>query len=121
VPIFINGTRPNVRFTCDEDVWHIIDLIIEETIALNSETKKEFDVVQSVKTQLPFFACSKAIYCPESQTDIERYFYCKEFGIQPYPGTYEDQPVEWIKKVFIIKSALNKKEKEAHAKAKNNS
>jgi hypothetical protein len=71
--------------------------------------------------QLPFFACSRAIFDNESQKDIERYFYCKEFGIQPYPGTFEDQPAEWIKRVFIIKSALNKKEKEAYAKAKNNS
>tara|TARA_B100000519_G_scaffold193199_1_gene195495 strand:- start:1720 stop:1872 length:153 start_codon:yes stop_codon:yes gene_type:complete len=48
------------------------------------------------------------------------YLYCKEFGIAPYPGTYADQPADWIKNVFLIKSAINKKEKEQYAKAKNN-
>jgi hypothetical protein len=48
------------------------------------------------------------------------YLYCKEFGIAPYPGTYKDQPADWIKNVFLIKSAINKKEKEQYAKAKNN-
>ena len=69
--------------------------------------------------QLSHFACSKAIYSIECQKDLERYYYCKEFGISPYPGSFEDQPADWINKVFIIKSAINKKEKEAYAKARN--
>ena len=117
----INGVRPFVVFNNDEDVWKIIDLIIAETIALNKESKKQFDVVQSIKSQLPFFACREAIYCKKSQADLERYYYCKEFGISPYPGSFEDQPASWIEKTFIIRAALNKREKEAYAKAKNNS
>ena len=96
-------------------------MIIAETIAVNSEGGKNFDLSQSIKAQLPFFGCSKAIFCEKSQELIEMYLYCKEFGIAPYPGTYKDQPLDWIKNVFIIKSAINKKEKEQYAKAKNNS
>lgn len=102
-------------------MWKIIDLIIEETISMNQESEKQFDIAESVASQLPFFGCSKAIYSEESQKEIERYYYCKEFGVQPYPGTYEDQPASWIESVFIIRSAINKREKKAYAKAKNNS
>ena len=87
---------------------------------INKEGKEKFDLVLAIKAQLPFFACSKAIYCEKSQELIEMYLYCKEFGIAPYPGTYADQPADWIKNVFLIKSAINKKEKEQYAKAKNN-
>ena len=91
--------------------------MIKETTSLNEETKKDFDIVSTIKAQLPWFACSKAIYCPKLQRDIERYVYCKEFGVQPYPGSFEEQPDDWVHKVFIIKSAINKKEKEVYAKA----
>ena len=121
MPIYINGKRPVVKFECDDDVWGIVDLIITETMTLNKEGRKQFDVIQSIKSQLPFFACKRAIYSKDCQIDIERYYYCKEFGIAPYPGTYEDQPASWIQKAFIIKSAINKREKEAYAKTKNNS
>ena len=87
---------------------------------MNQKGKQNFDIANSVVSQLPFFACSKAIYSEECQKEIERYYYCKEFGIQPYPGSFEDQPASWIENVFIIKSALNKREKKAYAKANNN-
>ena len=88
---------------------------------MNKEAGKSFDIAQSIKIDLPWFGCRKAIYSKECQKDIERYLYCKEFGISPYPGSFEDQPVSWIEKTFIIKSAINKKEKEAYAKANNQS
>ena len=108
-------------FNNNEDVWKIIDLIINETIAINQENGKQFSISESIVAQLPFFACSKAIYSEESQKEIERYYYCKEFGVQPYPGSFEEQPASWIENVFIIKSAINKREKKAYAKANNNS
>ena len=117
----MNGVRPNVRFTCDEDVWSIIDLLVAETNSLNEKKGKSFDVAGSIKAQLPFFGCSRAVYDEECLKDLERYYYCKEFGISPYPGSFEDQPSHWVEKTFIIRTTLNKKEKEAYAKAKNNS
>ena len=89
-----------------------------ETLQLNEQKKKDFDIAASIKAQLPFFACSKAIFDLDSQKDIERYMYCKEYGIAPYPGSFEDQPAGWIEKTFIIKSAIAKKEKELYAKAR---
>ena len=109
-----------VRFENDDDVWSIVDLIVHETMQMNKDEGKDFDVAQSIKSQLPWFACRKAIYSSECQNDVERYIYCKEFGVSPYQGSFEDHPSEWIKKVFIIKSAISKREKEAYAKAKNN-
>ena len=70
---------------------------------------------------MPHFACSKAIYDTKWQEDIERYMYCNEYAVSPYPGSFEDQPAEWIEKTFIIKSAIAKKEKELYAQSKNNS
>ena len=108
--MLVNGERPIWEFTCDEDVWQVIDLIIKETIEFNLAEKREFDIAKSIATQLPFFACSRAIYDPSAQKDIERYIYCKEFGVSPYPGSFEEQPFDWIEKVFVIKSAIRKKE-----------
>jgi hypothetical protein len=47
------------------------------------------------------------------QKDIERYIYCKEFGIQPFNGSYGEQPAIWVDKAFTIKNAFAKKEKQA--------
>ena len=44
------------EFTCDEDVWNVIDLLIEETKQMNNKGN-EFDVAKSVNSQLPFFSC----------------------------------------------------------------
>ena len=50
------------------------------------------------------------LYNQEAQKDIEKYIYCKEFGISPYPGSYNEQPKIWVEKMFYIKKALAKKE-----------
>ena len=50
------------------------------------------------------------VYDIEAQKDIEKYLYCKEFGISPHPGSFGDQPKRWIDKMFMIKKALAKKE-----------
>jgi hypothetical protein len=98
-------------FECDEDVWAIIDLLIEETEELN-EKGKEFDIAKSVNAQLPFFCCKNIIRSREYQKDIERYIYSEQFGISPYPGSYGEQPARWVDKAFIIKNALAKKQKD---------
>ena len=53
----MSGNRNKV-FTCKEDVWEIIDLLIEETKEAN-EKGKEFDIAKSVNAQLPFFLLQK--------------------------------------------------------------
>ena len=59
--MLVDGERPIWEFTCDEDVWQVIDLIIEETIECNLAEKREFDIAKSVATQLPFFASCPAL------------------------------------------------------------
>ena len=115
----IDGKREKREFTCDEDVWQIIDLLIEETKEVNAEGR-EFDIARSVNAQIPFFACKNIVYSKECQKDIQKYIYCKEFGVSPYEGSFEKHPARWIDKSFIIKKALAKKENAEIEKAKNN-
>ena len=98
-------------FTCDEDVWNVIDLLIEEAKEMNAKGN-EFDIAKSINSQLPFFSCRNKILKNEYQKDIQRYIYCKEFGVPAYNGAYGDQPSKWIEKSFVIKNALAKKEKD---------
>ena len=117
MPVLIDGKREKREFTCDEDTWKIIDLLIEETKEVNLQGK-QFDIARSVYSQLPFFACRNIIYSKECQRDIEKYIYCKEFGVSPYEGSFEKHPARWIDKSFIIKNALAKKENAQIEKAK---
>tara|TARA_R100000808_G_scaffold24353_1_gene55898 strand:- start:389 stop:655 length:267 start_codon:yes stop_codon:yes gene_type:complete len=73
---------------------------------------KEFDIAKSVNSQLPFFACRNVVFNRDHQKDIQRYIYCKEFGVPAYSGAYGDQPSKWVEKAFVIKHALAKKEKD---------
>ena len=75
------------------------------------DSGKEFDIVQSVNAQIPFFACRNILYTKEAQEDIQRYLYCKEFGVSPYEGDYSKHPAKWIDKAFIIKKAIAKQER----------
>ena len=72
----------------------------------------EFDTTQSVKVQLPFFSCGNIMYDKNFQRDIKRYLYCDQFNVPPYSGSFDDQPVTWIDKAFIIKNALAKLNKD---------
>ena len=99
------------EFTCDEDVWDVIDLLIEEAKEMNNKGN-EFDVAKSVNSQLPFFACRNKVLKNKHQKDIQRYIYCKEFGVPAYSGVYGEQPSKWVEKSFVIKNALAKKEKD---------
>ena len=109
LPVLIDGKRKTRTFTCKEDVHDIIKLLIKEAENFNSKGKS-FDVALSVSKQLPFFSCINIIYDRESQKDIEKYVYCKEFGISPYPGSFGEQPKRWIDRMFMIKKALSRKE-----------
>ena len=105
--MLINGVREVRKFEKTEDVWKVIDLIIKESKELNEEGM-ELDMGKSVSSQLPFFCCPNLIQSRECQKDIERYVYCEQFGIPPYPGSYGEQPAKWVDKAFLIKNTFAK-------------
>jgi len=102
-------------FNSDKDVWDIIHLIIEETEEANSNGST-FNTAESVMAQLPFFACTNIMLDKDSQKDIARYIYSKDFGISPYQGSYGEQPSKWVEKSFLLKNLLERQK----AKAQNN-
>jgi len=56
--------------------------------------------------------------CPKSILDnrvyelLNRYFYCKNNNTQPFPGSYDDQPSDWLFLSNVIGDKLKKKELE---------
>ena len=108
LPVMVDGQYETRIFTCEQDAWDVVDLIIEETKEMNEKTGKSFSPSSSVKSQLPFFACNNIIFDKEFQQDIERYIYCDNFKTPAYSGSYDEQPALWVQKSFIIKKALNK-------------
>ena len=117
IPVLVNGSRPVWKFESDEDVWEVIDLIIEEINESNSKGN-EFDIVPSIQAQLPFFTCSNAVHSKKDQKDIQRYLYCEKFNIPAYKGSYGEQPCLWVDKAFVIRNAFAKLEKKQINKAK---
>ena len=104
-----------------DDVWEVADLIIEETVQVNQEQNRSFDVAQSLVAQIPFFACPGKFMDISLHTDIERYTCCEKFNIPPYEGSYDNQPAKWVRRAFAIRKALAKKEKKDIDVRKNNS
>ena len=115
--VLIDGKRDIKTFTRKEDVWKIVDLLIEEVYE-NNKKGREFDVSESINAQLPFFTCRNHLLDESIQKDISRYIYCKDFNVPPFKGSYGQQPSIWTQKTFIIKQALAKREKIAMDKAK---
>ena len=107
----VDGKREKRNFECKEDVLEVIDLIIAETKQSNEEQGMDFDIANSVVSQMPFFACNNIFFDNDIQRDIQRYIYCEKFGIPPYKGSYGEQPARWVGRAFAIKAALAKKEK----------
>ena len=105
----MDGVREIRKFESDEDVWDVIDICIQETLDYNETEGKSFDVAQSVATKVPFFTCSNFVINEELLKDIQRYVYCEEFSIAPYPGSYGEQPYRWTQKAFLFKKAFNKR------------
>ena len=107
-----------IEFKSEDDVWGVIDLLVQECNDMNEKTGKGFDVANSVIAQIPFFACFNHFISKEYQEDIKRFVYCQETNVQPYEGSYEQQPYKWVEKYFIIKNAFAKKEQNLIEKAK---
>ena len=98
--------------TSDKDVHGVIDLIIEETKEVNLKGGS-FNIGESVMAQLPFFACNNILLDRESQKDIARFIYSRDFNISPYEGSYGEQPAKWVAKAFLLKSLLERQKSKA--------
>jgi len=112
IPIQINGEYETRTFTSKDDVLSIVGLLSKEVHQRNKEGGS-FDIAESVVKQLPFFTCPNVLLDKQSQKDISRYVYAKQFGIPPYTGSYGEQPQKWVEKSFLIKSTIEKKKSEA--------
>ena len=118
LPVMINGKREIWEFKSDEDVWKVINLIIEEVKEFNETGGKSFDISESVVSQMPFFACRNRLFDKGIQKDVQRYLYCEKFNVPPYEGGYNNQPCLWVEKAFLIRKYLAKLESREIKKAK---
>ena len=101
-----------------DDVWEIVDLLIKEVKDNNMQKGTEFDVLQSINAQLPFFTCRNFFIDKDIQRDIKRYVYCKDLGVSPYKGSFDQHPARWGDKYFLIKRSFAKVEQNQIAEAK---
>ena len=118
LPVMINGKRETWEFKSDDDVFRVVDLIIEETKEFNKANSKSFDISESVVSQMPFFACTNVLANKDIQKDVQRYLYCEKFNVPPYEGGYGSQPYLWVEKVFLIRKYLARIESKAIKEAK---
>ena len=112
----ISGEANRV-FTCDEDIWDVVKLLIAETKETNKKMGKSFDIAGSVSQQLPFFSCMNVIFNKECQKDISKYLYCQKFNVPPFKGAYEDQSFKWASRANIIEAAIAKREERMQKKS----
>ena len=118
-PLLIDGKRIDKIFNNIDDVWDVIDLLLNEIKENNMIKGNEFDIAESINAQLPFFTCNNYLHDEEIQRDIKRYIYCKDLGVSAYKGSYGEQPALWVDKYFIIKKAFASLEKKQISSAKN--
>ncbi len=107
IPVLIDGKYQRRVFTSDNEVWDVIHLIIAETKEEN-EKGRSFNIAKSVMSQIPFFACSNILVDIQSQKDISRYMYSKQFQISPYKGSYGEQPKKWVEKSFLLNNLIER-------------
>ncbi len=112
IPILIDGKYETRMFTSNEDVEAIMELLVDE-VKENNAKGSSFNIAESVVKQLPFFACPNVLLNSQAQKDISRYVYSQQFGINPYKGTYGEQPYKWVEKSFLIKKVIERKKAEA--------
>jgi len=109
----INGKYEKREFTGIKDVWDVIDILVKDTLGFNQKMGKDFDIALAVSAQLPLFSCPNVVFDKWSNTQINRYQYCKEFGIKPFNGDYSEQPAKWIEVYKVIKNATIVAERKA--------
>ena len=96
------GKYPTIEFKDKNDVWGYIGELVEES----KDRGSQFNLVQDIYEQLPFFVCFNHILDQECQKDISKFLYCQETGVPPHKGDFGEQPKIWIEKYYIIKSSL---------------
>ena len=70
-----------------------------------------FKTLNNIYEHLPFFCCVNHVLDDSCQRDIAKYIFCEDTNTSPYPGSYESIPVLWVEKHFIIKAAVNLRNK----------
>jgi len=118
IPVKTENGYETREFKSQDDVWAVIDLIAQETKKFNEEKGKEFDVVKSIKSQIPFFTCFNHIRDEKYLKLLNKYLYCTETGTPAHKGDYGEQPARWVQYFFIIKNAMAKKMNNVKEKAK---
>jgi len=112
IPILINGKYETRTFTSDEDVWDVIRLLIDE-VKDNIKEGRDLHIAESVMAQLPFFSCSNITMDSNSQKDISRFMYSRQFNISPYKGSYGEQPKKWVEKSFLLNHLIERQKAKA--------
>ena len=118
VPIKIGDDYPYIEFRSDDDVWDILEKLIEEVNMLKSKGR-DVSLYSAIYNQIPFFSCKNRFLTPKAQKDIQKYIYCKDFGCSPVEGGYGQQTGRWVSTSIIIKNAIKTKEADAYKKAEN--
>ena len=49
----------------------------------------------------------------QSQKDIARFMYSRQFNISPYKGNYGEQPKKWIEKSFLLNNLIERQKAKA--------
>ena len=112
IPIAINGKYEQRTFISTKDVWSVIHLIVKETKEEISKGRN-LHIAQSVMAQLPFFSCKNIIMDKQSQKDIARFMYSRQFNIPPYVGSYGEQPKKWVEKSFLLNYLIERQKAKA--------
>jgi len=112
IPILIDGKYEVRTFTSNEDVWDVIRLLIDETKE-NIKEGSNLHIAESVMAQLPFFSCSNIMIETNSQKDISRFMYSRQYKISPYKGSYGEQPKKWVEKSFLLNHLLERQKAKA--------
>jgi hypothetical protein len=118
IPVNTGNGYETREFKSQDDVWAVINLIAQETKNFNEEQGKEFDLVKSIKSQIPFFTCFNHIRDEKYLKLLNKYLYCTETGTPAHNGCYGEQPARWVQYFFIIKNAMAKKQNMIQEKAK---
>lgn len=108
IPILIEGKYETRTFTSNDEVWDVIRLLIDETKE-NIKQGSNLHIAESVMAQLPFFACGNIMIDQNTQKDIARFMYSRQFNISPHKGSYGEQPKKWIEKSFLLNHLVERK------------
>ena len=112
IPILIDGKYETRAFTSDDEVWDVIRLLIDETQEHINEGSN-LHIAESVMAQLPFFTCTNMVMDNQSQKDIARFMYARQFKISPYKGSYGEQPKKWVEKSFMLNHLIERQKAKA--------